>query len=260
MGFLVPFIIFNLFLEPWVERGMIYFPAKEIDQTPKSIGLAYEDVYIKSSGDKKIHGWFVENKDSSNVVLFFHGNGSNISDRIPIIKILYQLPASIFMIDYQGYGKSEGMPSEQNLYSDAKASYDYLITQKKYLSSQIVVMGRSLGGAVAVDLASRKDVKGVILESTFSSGEDMAKYMCFLFRKPIVWIRSKFDSPTKITLIKSPILIIHSKEDLTIPYQMSQDLYEKANEPKKLLLLQRGNHDYIKDSKEYIDSLKQIVK
>ncbi len=251
---------FNLLIVPFMEHSMIYFPFREIDQTPEYLGIKYEDVFLKTADGKTIHGWFVENKGSDKVILYFHGNGGNISHRLHIIKLLHELPVNVFMIDYHGYGRSEGRPSEQNLYLDAKASYDYLITQKKYRPSQIVLMGRSVGGAVAAHLAAQEKVKAVVLESTFSTGKDMARHMSVLFTRPIIWIRSNFDSVEKIGLIKVPILIIHSKEDEMIPYRMSQALYEKAREPKRLLLLEKGGHNEYVLAPEYIEGLREIVR
>jgi len=163
------------------------------------------------------------------------------------------------MIDYHGYGRSEGKPSEQNLYLDAQAAYDYLTTQKKYLPSKIIVMGSSLGGAVATHLAAQEKVGALILKSTFTSAPDMARRMSFLYRRPLVWFRSNFNSIEKIAKINVPVLIVHSKEDEMIPYQMSQALYEKAPEPKKLLLFEKGGHNAFIASPEYIESLKQVV-
>lgn len=239
---------------------MIYFPIKRVDQNPGDIGLKYEDVFLKTADGKTIHGWLIENKDSNKIILYFHGNGGNIGHRLPIIEMLYPLPVNIFMIDYHGYGKSEGRASEQNLYLDAQAAYDYLIREKKYLPAHIILMGSSMGGAVALDLAVREKVGGVILKSTFTSAKDMAKDMLFFFRWPMVWVRSDFNSLEKIDSIKAPVLIIHSKEDEMIPYQMSLTLYEKAVEPKKLLLLEKGRHNDLIVTPEYIEGLRQMVK
>jgi len=250
-------LIINLFIVPLIEPGMIYFPTKEIGMDPASVGLKYEDVYFKTSDGIKINGWLVKNNRSKKVILFFHGNGGNISHRMDLIKLLHALPASVFIIDYHGYGRSEGKPSEKNLYLDAKAAYDYLIKEKKYRPSQIVVMGSSLGGAVATELAVRERVGALILKSSFTSAKEMAVRMNPLYRIPIVWIRSDFDNLKKIGKVEVPVLIIHSKKDEMIPYQMSVALYEKANQPKRLLLLEKYRHNDFIRAPEYIRSLRQ---
>jgi fermentation-respiration switch protein FrsA (DUF1100 family) len=251
--------VFNLLLEPFFERSMIYFPAREIEEDPEVLGIKYEDVFIKADDGATIHGWFIENKDSDKVVLYFHGNAGNISHRLPVIDLLYRLPVSILIIDYHGYGRSEGRPSEKNLYLDAEAAYHYLVTKKKYLPSQIILMGRSIGGVVAAHLASQKEVGGVIMEGSFTSAREMARDMLFLFTRPIVWIRSDFNALEKVKAIEAPKLFIHSKQDEMIPYRMSVALYEEASEPKKLLLHEKGGHNDFVITPEYVRHLMEIV-
>jgi fermentation-respiration switch protein FrsA (DUF1100 family) len=253
-------IILNLFVVPLIEPGMIYFPVKELDRDPASLGLEYEDLFVKTGDGKKINGWFIKNRSSEKVILLFHGNGGNISHRLPLLRLLHGLPASVFIIDYHGYGSSQGRPSEQNLYLDARAAYAYLRKQKKYPASSIILYGSSLGGAVAVDLAAQEKVGGIVLEGAFTSAREMARCISFFYRRPFVWIRSRFDSLEKIDSIKAPLLIIHSKEDEMIPYRMALALYERASEPKKLLLLERGSHNDFIMTAEYIKSLKKAVK
>lgn len=256
---LATLLVINLFIVPLYEPTLVYVPTKGIGRDPGSIGLAHEDIFITTEDGVKINGWFVENKASDKVILLFHGNGGNISHRLPLLRLLHTLPSSVFIIDYHGYGRSGGKPSEQNLYLDAQAAYDFLVKQKKYRSDQIIVMGSSLGGAVATHLVVNKKVGGLVLQKTFTSAHVMAKHINPFYRRPIVWIRSDFDSLKKISRIKVPLLIIHSKQDEMIPYQMSVALYEKANQPKKLLLLERYKHnDFITDP-EYIESLRQIL-
>jgi fermentation-respiration switch protein FrsA (DUF1100 family) len=221
--------------------------------------MGYEDVFFKTADGKKIHGWFLQNNASDKVILYFHGNAGNLSYRLDTIGLLYSLPANIFAIDYHGFGRSEGKPSEKNLYLDAEAAYDYLIRHKGFLPSQIVVMGSSLGGAVAIHLALQEKIGALILKSTFTSARDMAPRINPFYRWPIVWIRSKFDTIAKIDKIDVPVLIIHSKEDEIIPYQMGVALYEKAREPKKIILLEKGKHNDLISAPEYLRSLRQIL-
>jgi len=252
-------LVINLLIVPRIEPGMIYFPTKEMGQDPASVGLKYEDVFLKTADGKKIHGWFIENNTSDKVILLFHGNGGNISHRLSKIKLLHFLPANVFIIDYHGYGKSEGEPCEQNLYLDAKAAYDYLIKEKKYTPSQVIVMGTSLGGGVATYLATQERVGALILESTFTSIYAMAPRKSPLYRRPIVWVRSRFDNLENIEKVNVPILIIHSEQDEVIPYQMSVALYEKANKPKKLVLLEKYKHGGFMTTPEYIEGLQKVL-
>lgn len=253
-------LVINLFIVPLYEPTLIYFPTREIGQVPSSIGLAYEDVFIGTEDGVKINGWFVKNPASKKVILLFHGNGGNISHRLHLIRLLHVLPSSVFIIDYHGYGRSQGKPSEQNLYLDAEAAYAFLVKQKKYQPNQIIAMGSSLGGAVATHLAVNEKVGGLVLQKCFTTGAAMATRMNPLYRKPIIWIRSNFDSLSRIDKIDAPKLIVHSKEDEMIPYQMSVALYEKASEPKEFLLLEKGGHNDLIATKEYIEALRQILK
>ena len=249
----------NLLLLPVLEPQMIYFPMKEIESTPGKVGIKYEEVWLRTEDGTKINGWFVPNKNSRKVILFFHGNGGNISHRLDKIGFFCALPANVFIIDYHGYGRSEGSPSEENLYRDAEAAYQYLISEKKFSPQQIVVYGSSLGGVVAVDLAVKEEIGALILQSTFTSAKDMAVRMNPLYRRPITWIRSDFDALGKIGKIKAPLLIIHSKQDEMIPYRMSLALFERASEPKGLLLLERGGHNDFIVTPEYLKSLRDII-
>jgi fermentation-respiration switch protein FrsA (DUF1100 family) len=252
--------LLNRFVVPRYEPFFIYFPTEEIAETPRSVGLNYEDVYITTDDKLEIHGWFVKNPNTNKVILFFHGNGGNIGDRLPLIKLLYKLPASVFIIDYHGYGQSEGAPSEENLYMDALAAYKYLVNVKKYRPSQIIAMGSSLGGAVAAYLAENQKVVGLVLQKTFTTAPEMAKEMNFFYQPPLVWVESDFDTLSRMSKIHAPKLIVHSREDEVIPFTMSVALYKKAIAPVKLLLVETGGHNDLIETKEYIDALRQILR
>ena len=260
LAILAVLLVLNLAIVPLIEPSLIYFPMAEIERTPHSIGLEYEDIYLETADNKKINGWFIENKASNKVILHFHGNGGNLSHRVSLIKLLHHLPVNVFVIDYHGYGRSEGTPSEQNLYLDAKAAYDFLIKQKKFSPAHILVMGSSLGGAVAAHLAAQEEVGGLILQRAFTSARAMASRMNPLYQRPIVWIRSDFNTLEKIDKILAPKLIVHSKEDEMVPYTMAVALYKNAAEPKKLVLLEKGKHNDLMTAPEYINNLRKILK
>lgn len=253
-------LLVNFFVVPLVEPTMIYYPDKKIRQTPLTARIPFEDVYLTAADGVKINGWFIDHKHANKVILYFHGNGGNLSHRVDIIRLLRALPADLFLIDYHGYGNSEGVPSEKNLYLDAEAAYRYLIEEKRYLPSQIIVMGSSLGGAVATHLAANKRVGGLILQRTFTSAPAMAGRMNFFYRWPIVWIRSKFNTLKEIVKVTDPVFIVHSKKDEMIPYQMSVRIFEKANQPKKLLLLEKGRHNTLITDPKYIRGIQQILR
>lgn len=252
-------LIVNLFIEPVVESRSLYFPVRVLGGDPASMGLEYEDVYLTTADGVKINGWFVKNETSPKVILLFHGNGGNLSHRLDTIRLLHALPSNIFAIDYHGFGRSGGQPSEKNLYLDAEAAYRYLVEEKNYSPSNIIIMGSSLGGAVATYLAEREKIGGLVLLRAFTSAPAMAPRVNPLYRWPIIWPRSRFDSLGRMSKIQVPLLIVHSRQDEMIPYQMAVALYERANQPKELLLLEKGGHNDPMAAPEYLKSLRRLL-
>ncbi|MBN2057806.1 MAG: alpha/beta fold hydrolase [Candidatus Saganbacteria bacterium] len=250
---------FNLFIEPLVEPAFVFFPVKKMRGTPASLGLKYEEIYFKAADGARLNGWFVLNQDSDKIILLLHGNGGNISHRLDLINILHALPANVFIIDYHGYGRSEGYPNEEKLYLAADAAYDYLVREKKYKPEQIVVMGSSLGGVAAIWLAANERVGAVIVQKTFTSLADLAPRMNPLYKRPFVWLRERFDSLSRIRQVTEPILVIHSKKDEHVPFDLGVKLFHAANEPKQLVLLEQGGHNDVYSSAEYLDALRRIL-
>jgi len=228
------------------EHRSLYFPTKEIECLPSVINLSYEDVYVDTDDGIKLHAWFIPAKDSKYTLLFCHGNGGNISHRIEKIDILNKLGLNVFIFDYRGYGKSTGRPSEQGFYKDTETIYNYLVSKRRIDPEDIILYGESLGGAVAVDLATGKKVKALITESTFTSTKDVARELYPLFPAFILW--SKFDSFAKIKEINIPKLIMHSKDDDIIPFSQSIKLFDQAPEPKKHITLTGSHNDCFLDS------------
>ena len=216
----------------YLEKNTIFFPDKEITLTPADNFYEYEDVYIESDGNK-IHGWWIPAEGATKTIIYLHGNAGNISGRLEKLSIFRELGINSYIIDYRGYGKSEGMPSEQGLYDDANAAYDYLVQQRGINPEDIIIYGASLGGAVAVDLASQVDCYAVILNSTFSNAVDMAKVIYPFI--PSFLVNIKLDSSSKIGKIKAPKLFIHSDEDRVVPFSLGVKLYEQAPAPKEFI-------------------------
>lgn len=250
----------NIFIVPELEPLAIYCPVKKIEKYPSDMGMKYKDIYLYSENGARINGWFIKNSASKNILLILHGNGGNMSYSLSLIKILYGLPISILIIDYQAYGKSEGIPSEENLYSDAQTAYNYLVNNKKYKPEQVILMGTSLGGAVVSDLAVKNKVKALILQSTFTSAKDMAKKINPLYRWPLILIRTNFDNLRKVKDINIPLLVLHSKDDEVIPYEMSVSIYKNANQPKQIHLSKGYKHDDLVLSKNYIGIIREFMK
>jgi pimeloyl-ACP methyl ester carboxylesterase len=239
---------------------MFFYPTRHLDTTPDQIGLAYEDCRIPAAADESVHAWFFQGAGvDAPVVLFCHGNGGNISHRLETAELLVRLGAAMLLFDYRGYGLSDGSPSESNMYADAEACYDWLVATKKYRPDQIVLFGRSLGGAVAVELASRRTCRGMVVESSFTSAKDMGRRMFPYF--PVGFLlRYKFDSLSRIGLVKCPVLITHSPDDEMIPYAMGRRLYDAAPRPKLFCdLVGRHNEREYERLPEYLAAINSLL-
>ncbi len=232
-----------LFMNPRiVERRFVYYPTREIHANPSQIGLPFQDVYFDTDDGVRLNGWFVPSEGSNVTLLVFHGNAGNLEHRIPWIGMLHALPANIWIIDYRGYGRSSGSPHEKGLYLDAEASYRWWDQQYGSKGGKLVVVGESLGGAVAVDLASRRRVDGLILQSTFTSMRDMAKTLLPIgLLQPLFGFH--FDSAAKIPNLACPKLLIHGDIDEIVPLRLGRKLFELASEPKEYWEVSGAGHN-----------------
>ncbi len=241
------------------QARFIFYPYKQLETTPAAIGLPFEDVTLTTSDDVKLHGWWIPNNDARYTLLFFHGNAGNISHRLSSIRIFHELGLSVFIIDYRGYGSSEGRPAEKGTYLDADAAWQYLTNDKEINPGQIILFGRSLGGAIASRLAAQTKAAALILESSFTSVADMGRhYYPYLPIKLLNHI--KYPTIEHIGQINSPKLLIHSKEDDIVPYPLGRNLYDAASQPKTFLDI-KGDHNYgFLDSGElYIGGIQQFI-
>jgi hypothetical protein len=252
-------------LRIWQNR-LIFKPSNYIQKTPEALDLPYEDVYINISENESIHGWWIPSPyHSEKVILHCHGNGFNISYNLGQARIFYELGYSVFIFDYRGYGLSKGsFPTEKQVYQDAQIAWDYLLKTRQIKPDNITVYGHSLGGAIALNLAEHNpDIKALIIEASFTSMADMAKYIGYdkLFPMNLI-LTQKFDSINKVKNINIPILFIHGELDQTVPSWMSEKLYETANEPRELFLVSQAEHNNIAtvSGLEYLDIVRDFVK
>jgi len=241
------------------QSRMIYFPTGAINETPQRIGLDYEDVWLTTIDGTRIHGWYVPKHGARWTVLMLHGNGGNISHRLQTLQILNEVGASTLIIDYHGYGRSEGRPSEQGTYEDALAAWAFL-TETKTSAANIVIFGRSLGGAVAVWLAAKVNPAGLILESTFTSLTDLAHHHYPLL--PVGFIsRYKYDSLALAPKITSPALVLHSRTDTIVPFDLGVGLFDALPGEKSFLEMQGGHNDgFYSTGQKYTNGLTRFLK
>lgn len=224
-----------------VQDRLVYFPQSTLSATPADYGLQYEDVNFEAGDDVTLHGWYVPADESRFTLLFFHGNGGNLSGRLETIALFHSMGLDIFIIDYRGYGRSEGAPSEEGTYRDAEAAWDYLVSERDLSPDSIVVMGRSLGGAIAAWLAGRKRPRALILESTFSSGVELAR-AAYPFFPVEMMLKHRYPTTEHIRDLDIPKLFAHSPEDDVVPYELGRKLYHEASGPKTFLEM-RGRHN-----------------
>ena len=239
---------------------MIFYPMDELYQTPANWSLEYEDVSFKTADDIQLHGWYIPHSESQQVLLFFHGNGGNISHRRESIEIFHRLGLNVFIIDYRGYGQSKGKPSEQGLYQDAAAAWRYLTEVRGFDPDDILIFGRSLGGAVAAKLAAGVQARGLILESTMSSAKEFAREV-FRILSRLVVIRYDFNTAQHVQGVNYPVLVLHSPDDEIMPFHLGWKVYELANQPKHFVHM-RGDHNngFLQSQPEYQQQLDHWLK
>ena len=231
-----------LLLLYFAQAKLIYFPDSSLVANPAAIGLRYDPITIRTDDGVELDSWFIPAAGAHKVLLFFHGNAGNISHRLESIKIFHDLGLAVLIFDYRGYGHSTGEPSEQGTYRDAVAVWRYLTEERGIAANNIIVFGRSLGGAIASHLASRHKPAALILESTFTSVPDMAAiHYPFL---PVRWLaRFSYDTRANLAAISCPLLIIHSPDDEIAPYRLGQELLAAARPPKQFLPIRGGHND-----------------
>ncbi len=241
------------------QPGMVFFPYRTLDATPSDWGFEYEDVYLATEDGERLHGWFIPSPGSRRVLLFFHGNAGNISHRGESIAIFHRLGLHVFIFDYRGYGRSDGTPSEEGLYADASAAWRYLTETRGVPAQDIVAFGRSLGAAVAADLASREMPGALILESSFTSARDLADAVLPLVSRLLV-LRYDFDTRARVARVSCPVLVLHSPEDEMIPFRLGEEVYRAANPPKAFVRM-RGDHNsgFLRSQPEYQQSLGRFL-
>ena len=229
------------------------FRSRQILQTPAAIGLEYRDVELTAFDGVRLHAWHIPGKSQNNV-LFLHGNAGNISHRLEKLAILHNLGVGVLILDYRGYGRSEGNPSEPGTYRDAEAAFTYLAS-----SANIILYGESLGTGVAIELAMHHRVRGVILEAPFTSVPDVGQEL-FPYLPIRLLARTRYDNLRKIPQLNAPLLILHSRDDEVFSFTHAQRLFAAAPEPKRLVELRGGHNDsFVVSAEVYTTALRQFL-
>lgn len=242
-----------------VQDRLIYFPSSPLAATPSDIGLQHEELNLTTDDGVDLSAWFVPAREEQGVVLFCHGNAGNISHRLESLWQWHELGYSALIFDYRGYGKSAGRPTENGLHRDARAAWQYLTEERAIPPSDIVIFGRSLGGAVAAHLAARVKARAVILESTFTSLPDLgAEFYPYL---PVRLITSqRYETKAELAHISAPLLLVHSRDDEVIPFAHGKELFACATEPKTFVPI-TGSHNrgFITSGEVYRKAIRQFL-
>lgn len=238
---------------------MVYFPYPYLETTPEQVGLEYEDVNFQASDGVLLHGWYLPAAGAEFTLIFLHGNGGNISHRLESLKIFNHLGLDVLIFDYRGYGRSQGSPTESGTYSDAAGAWEYLTETRGVDPTRIVIFGRSLGAAVATWLALQHGSRGLMIESAFTSIEDMGSHHYPWL--PIRWLtRFHYNSLTRMPDIDVPLLVIHSRDDEIVPFKLGQRLFDAATNPKEFLELRGGHNDgFLRSGQSYVRGLRGFL-
>ncbi|UCF18578.1 MAG: alpha/beta hydrolase [Gemmatimonadota bacterium] len=249
-----------------LERQLIYFPTRvRADAATPSIpgtGVV-EEVWLQTDDGPRVHGIYAGAPDAFADLLFFHGNAGNLYDRLDNVQLLVESGFNVLIMDYRGYGKSEGQPSERALYDDALLAYRHLTEARGVDPSRLVLFGRSLGSTVAIELATQQTCGALIVESAFTSAQELARIHYgwlpgALFRR----LTHEFDSLSKVPKLRAPVMYIHGDIDAIVPVRMGQRLYEASPEPREWYVLRGAGHNdtLLVGGRAYFERLVRFVR
>jgi len=225
-----------------MQHGLVFRPVSGLTATPDARGLPYQDVTLTTADGVAVHGWFLPAPDGSRGrhVLFLHGNAGNLSHRLYTLDVLHRLGHPVLIIDYRGYGRSGGRPSEDGLHADGLAAWRHLTDERGVAREDIVLYGRSLGGAVAARLAAAVDPGALVLESTFPSLRELAAQ--HYPYAPAGWLLAyAFDTAAHLDSLRCPLLIAHSRDDEIVPWALASRLV--AGAPPHTFVSLSGSHN-----------------
>jgi uncharacterized protein len=224
------------------QPSFVFFPSREIMATPTQAGLVYEPIEIRAEDGVRLSGWYVPAAEARSTVLFLHGNAGNISHRLMALHSLHGLGLAVLILDYRGYGESSGSPSEEGTYRDALAAWDYLTTTRGIAADRVVLFGESLGGAVATWLATRERPAGLVLESTFTTMRELAGHVYPFFPARLL-LRTDYPTIERLSRVRCPVLVIHSRDDEIVPFEHGERLFAAAPGHKQFVKRQGGHND-----------------
>ncbi len=260
-------IVLVAFVLRLTENRFIYFPPRYPDGflPASAYPFRFEEVWLKTEDGIKIHTWYLPSSANgpapAKVILTFHGNAVNLGCLGQgELEFLSRAGPSVLAVEYRGYGRSEGSPDEAGVYRDAEAAWRYLTEERHFAPRDVIIHGQSLGGAVAIWLASQHECGGLIVESSFTSARDMAR---LVLRLPLMEyvVKTRFESERTIAAVKCPVLIVHGRNDGTIPFAMGERLYAAAPQPKMFYPVADADHNdvFIAGGPPYLTTFRTFI-
>jgi len=213
-----------------------------VTYTPADLKIPFEKLALQTEDGLKIAAWYVPAKKAEYTVLFCHGNAGNLTHRLDSINLFYDMGVNCLIFDYRGYGDSQGKPTEAGTYMDAAAAWQWLTERKRIPPQQIIIYGHSLGGSIAAHLAARVKPRALVLESAFTSYEQIGKKF-YPYMPVHLFAKFNYNTREHVKNVRCPVLIIHSRNDEIVPFEFGLRLYAEAAEPKRLLEITGSHND-----------------
>jgi fermentation-respiration switch protein FrsA (DUF1100 family) len=233
-------------LVSWFEPRAVFFPSHGEQETPARLGIRYQSLRIRAADGVEVVAWQLEPESPVADVLYFHGNGGNLSMWLPVFATLHGFGYRVLAIDYRGYGASDGAPSEHGIYADGEAAARYALAHRDP-DRPLIYWGRSLGGVVAAGAARAAPPDGLVLESTFPDKASILR------RNPVMRVLNLFasyrlDTVTHLRGFTRPVLVVHAERDSVIPFRLGRELFERLDAPKTFVTLKDGDHNDLYDA------------
>lgn len=226
------------------ESHFVFFPnvPSRLDGDWNPQGLGAQDASIIASDGTRLHAWWIPKANARFTFLTFHGNASNIANRADVYRFLADAPANVLAVEYRGYGKSEGRPSEAGIYQDALAGYNFL-TARGVQPEHIVSFGQSLGTAVATRLAAQRRVGALVLEAPFPSASAVTRRVFWFLPGLSLLVIGQFNTAAEIQKVAAPVMVVHCQQDPVIPFDMGQTVFRNARPPKVFVTIKAECHE-----------------
>jgi len=251
------YIAITLFL--YLYQDSFIFPERPIsNRSPLSEGFATFDPVQLAIGQDKSEAWFIPNQPSRGVVLFSHGNGQTMGERLEMSKAFYDMGFSLFLYEYGGYWNSTGEASETRCYGDIRAAWDYLTTHRGIEPGRILIFGESMGTGPSVELAHKTKPGALVLLSPFTSIAAVASET-FPYVPVNMLLRHRFDNAAKITAVTSPLMILHGADDTIVPFEHGRELFHLANNPKEFIRLTGDHGAFYQDTESFTNAVRAFV-